>query len=330
MDDYRGVLILAEIQDEGIAPVTKELLGAGRRLADELGEDLSALLIGSGIEAATSEVIAYGADKVCVADNPALADYNSDSYTVVAAKVCQEAASSIFLMGQTSIGRDIAPRVAARLGASLSTDCLELRIDPDSRRLVQTRPVYGGNALATVVSKAYPQMATIRPRALSPLSPDHARTGQVVSVEVGSLQTKARVIERVKEEIEGVRLEEAKVIVTGGAGFNGAEEFELIRELATALGGAVGATRLPCEEGWISSSLQIGQTGKIVAPDLYIAVAVSGAPQHMAGCSGSKYIVAINRDPEANIFKMADFSIVADYQEALPALTKKCRELLSS
>ena len=327
MREYRGVLVLAETQDKGIASITRELLGIGRKLADELGEELSALLIGGGAEAASSEAVAWGADRVYTAYGPDLDDYDSDRYTAVATRTCQEAAPSVFLMGQTSIGRDIAPRVAARLGASLSTDCVELRIEPDGRRLVQTRPVYGGNAMAVLVSKACPQMATVRPRSMSPLDPDVSRTGKVIPVEVGSLETKAKVIDRVKEEVEGVKLEEAKVIVAGGAGISGAEDFGLVRELANVLGGAVGATRLPCEEGWLPSSLQVGQTGKIVAPDLYIAVAISGAPQHLAGCSGSKYIVAINRDPEAHIFKVADFSIVADYKEALPALTKKCQEL---
>ena len=330
MSDYRGVLVLAETQDKGIAPITKELLGAGRKLANELAQELSALLIGSEAEAASSDVIAWGADRVYIAHSPDLDKHNSDSYTTTATRVCQEIAPSIFLLGQTSIGRDVAPRVAARLGASLTTDCVELGIDPDSKRLVQARPVYGGNAMATIISKAYPQMATVRPRSMSPLAPDDSRAGEVIPVEVGILDTRARVVDVVKEEVEGIKIEEARVIVGGGAGITGAEDFQLVRQLANVLGGAVGATRLPCQEGWVSSSLQIGQTGKIVAPDLYIAVAISGAPQHMAGCLVSKCIVAINRDRDAEIFKVADFGIVADYKEALPALIRKCQELKSS
>jgi electron transfer flavoprotein alpha subunit len=330
MSEHRGVLILAEAQDGQVAPVTRELLGLGRTLAGQLADELSALLVGSGVEGISQDVIALGADKVYLVDSPELSSFNSDAYTAVATKVCREAAPSIFLMGHTSIGRDIAPRVAARLGASLSTDCVDLRMDPDTRRLLQTRPVYGGNALATVVSKAYPQIATVRPRSAGPADPDSSRNGQVLLVDVGTLDMKARVLETVKEETEGVKLEEAGVIVAGGAGISGAQDFDLVRQLAAVLGGAVGATRLPCEEGWVSSSFQIGQTGKIVAPELYIAVAVSGAPQHMAGCSGSKCVVAINSDPEAHIFKVADFGIVADYREAVPALIKKCQELASS
>jgi len=330
MSEHRGVLILGEVEDKGIAPITKELLGIGRKLADELGEGLSALLIGSEIKELGREAITWGADKVYVADNPALATYNSDCYTAVVTKVCKEIAPSIFLLGQTSIGRDIAPRVAARLGASLATDCIELKVAPDTKRLIQTRPVYGGNAMAVVVSKAYPQIATVRPRSMSPLSPNTSRSGDVVLIDVGAdvLVTKTKVANRVKEEVKGIKLEEAKVVVAGGAGISGAEDFKQLWELAKVLGGAVGATRIPCEQGWAPSGLQIGQTGKIVTPDLYIAVAISGAPQHIAGCLGSKYIVAINTDPEANMLKVANFGVVGDYKEALPALTTKCKELL--
>lgn len=330
MGEHRGVLILGEVEDKGIAPITKELLGIGRKLADELGEGLSALLIGSEVKELSREAITWGADKVYIADNPALATYNSDCYTAVVTKACKEIAPSIFLLGQTSIGRDVAPRAAARLGASLATDCIELKIAPDTKRLIQTRPVYGGNAMAVTVSKAYPQIATVRPRSMSPLSPNTSRAGDVVTIDIGAdvLVTKAKVTQRMKEEVKGIKLEEAKVVIAGGAGISGAEDFKQLWELAKVLGGAVGATRIPCEQGWVSSGLQIGQTGKIVTPDLYIAVAISGAPQHIAGCLGSKYIVAINTDPEANMLKVANFGVVGDYKEALPALIAKCKELI--
>ena len=331
MSDYHGVLVLGETENGGIVSITKELLGIGRKLAGELGEELSALLIGSGLETASKEAITWGADRVYLVDNPVLATYNSDCYTAVVAKVCQEVSPSVFLMGQTSMGRDIAPRVAARLKASLSTDCIELRIAPDSKRLIQTRPVYGGNAVAVVVPKAYPQMATIRAKSMSPLGPDSSRQGKVIPVDVraDSLIAKAKLTNTVKEEVAGIKLEDAKVIVAGGAGLGGPEGFKLVEELAKILGGAVGATRIPCEEGWVPTSFQIGQTGKIVTPDLYIAVAISGAQQHIAGCLGSKCIVAINRDPEAYMLKAADFGVVGNYEQALPALIKKCRELVS-
>ncbi len=327
MSEPGGILVLAEPQEQGLTATSKELLGVGRRLAQELGDQLVTLVIGSGSEAAAGEAITWGADTAYVADSVELARFNSDSYTDVVARLGRELAPSIFLMGHTGIGRDIAPRVAARLGASLSTDCVGLSIDPESRRLVQTRPVYGGNAVATLVSKAYPQMATVRPRSMSPCDPDSSRRGEVIQVDTSGLESQVRVTDAAKGEAQGVSLEDATVVVAGGAGISGAEDFGLVRELAAVLGGAVGATRFPCEEGWVPSGYQIGQTGKIVAPDLYVAVAVSGAPQHMAGCLGSRCIVAINSDPEAHIFNVADFAIVADYREALPTLIERCREL---
>jgi len=327
MADYHGVLVLAEMRDQAIAPITKELLGLGRKLAQDMGEGLCTLLLGSDLGATTKEVIALGADKVYVVDSAAFASYNSDSYLTAVTKVYQETKPAILLMGQTSIGRDLAPLVAARLGASLSTDCVDLKIDPATKKLVQTRPVYGGNALAVVVSKAYPQIATVRARAMEPAEPDASRQGEVVAVDVGSPETRVRIVDVVKAETGEVKLEEAKVVVAGGAGISEAKDFDLVKELAAVLGGAVGATRLPCEEGLVPWGYQIGQTGKIIAPDLYIAVAISGAPQHMAGCSGSKCIVAVNRDPQANIFKVADFGIMADYKQALPVMIKKCQEI---
>jgi len=330
MTEYRSVLVLGETEHGRLASGSRELLGLGRTLANELGEELKAFLVGAEAESAAPDAIACGADEVYIAHGPDLARYNSDVYTAAVTGVCQEVSPSIVLMGQTSIGRDLAPRVASRLGASLSTDCVELRIDPGSKRLVQVRPVYGGNAVATVVSKAYPQIATVRPRTAQAPEPDTSRTGKVTTVELGEIEAMVNVVDVVRETAEGVKIEDAAVVVGGGAGLRGPEDFDMIGELAAVLGGAVGATRQPCEDGWVSSSSQIGQTGKIIAPDLYLAIAISGAPQHMAGCLGSKFIVAVNTDPEAHIFKMSDFGIVADYREAVPALIRKCRELKSA
>jgi len=331
MSDYQGILIIGEVENGEISSITRELLGIGRKLADEMGEGLSALIIGSEIKAQGQEAIASGADKVYVADNPALAGYNSDCYTAVVTNVCKDVAPSILLVGHTSMGRDLAPRVAARLEVFLAADCIELRNDPDTKKLIQIRPVYGGNAIAEIASKTLPQMATVRPKSMSPLSPDASRAGDIVPVDIAAdaLTAKTKTVDLVKEEVEGIKLEDAKVIVAGGFGLGSAEEFGPVRELAKVLGGAVGATRPPCDEGWISSSLQIGQTGKIVTPDLYIAVGISGAQQHISGILASKCIVAINRDPEANIFKIADLGVIGDFKEALPALTTKCKELLS-
>jgi len=211
-------------------------------------------------------------------------------------------------------------------------ECVALSIDPATKLLVSTRPVYGGNAIAEMISKsARPQMATLRPKIVPPAERNDSRQGEVIPVEdkVDPLAIKVKVVERVKEDVEGVKLEDAEVVVCGGRGIGSAENFEVLLKLARLLGGAVGGTRPACEEKWVPMSHQIGQTGKIVSPKLYFAVALSGAMQHIAGCSGSKTIVAINRDPEANIFKVAHLGIVGDYKEALPALTEKLRELMA-
>jgi len=225
----------------------------------------------------------------------------------------------------------LAPRLAFRLDTSLSTDCLELGIDPDTKLLLQTRPVYGGNARATFTAESFPQMATVRQKAMSPLEPDEARKGDIVpvKVDIDPAKIRTKVIEKVKEEVAGVKIEDAAVVITGGRGIGGPEGFQQLEELAATLRGAVGASRPPCDNGWVPSTIQVGLTGKIVTPDLYIAIAVSGASQHIAGCSGSKNIVAVNRDPEANIFKEARFGVVGDWKQVLPAFTSKVKELIA-
>lgn len=333
MDSHKGVLICGEIAEGRIAPITIELLGVGRKLANELGEDLSALLMGSKTGDLGQEVIAYGADKVYVAEDSLLDHYNSDAYTRVAADLCMKALPSIMLLGHTDVGCDLAPRLNGRLGGGLAMDCLALSVDPATKLLVSTRPVFNGNAHATVVSRsARPQMATLRLKTVPPAERDDSRQGEVIPIE-GKIDPSAlriRVVDRIKEEVEGVKLEDAEVVVSGGRGIGGAQNFEMLRELARVLGGAVGATRPACDEGWTPAALQVGQSGKVVSPKLYIAVALSGAMSHIAGCLGSKCIVAINKDKEANIFSVAHFGIVADYKEVLPALTAKFKEFLST
>jgi electron transfer flavoprotein alpha subunit len=278
------------------------------------------------------EAIAYGADNVYVAEDGLLDQYNSDAYTQVAANVCQKALPSIMLLGHTDIGLDLAPRLNGRLGGGLAMDCLALSVDPATKLLVSTRPVFGGNAQANVVSKsARPQMATIRPKVVPPAERNDSRQGKVIPVEdkLDPSALKVKVVDRIREEVEGVKLEDAGVVVSGGRGIGSAQNFEMLKELARVLGGAVGATRPACDEGWAPARLQVGQSGKVVSPKLYIAVALSGAMSHIAGCLGSKYIVAINKDKDANIFSVAHFGVVSDYKEVLPALTAKLKELKS-
>jgi len=250
----------------------------------------------------------------------------------VAEKLVKEISPWAILMGQTSMGRDLAPRLAFRLGTSLTTDCLNLSIAPATKLLVQTKPVYGGNAQAVFTSKFMPQMVTVRPKAMSPLERDASRKGMVIptKIDIDESKVRTRILQTVKEEAVGIKLEDARVIVCGGRGIGGPEPFRTtLKELADLLRGAVGASRPPADNGWVPEAMHIGLTGKIVAPDIYIAVAVSGASQHMAGCSGSKHIIAINKDPEANIFREAEFGVVGKYEEVVPALTKKLRELLA-
>ena len=326
------VWIFAEQRHGTLNKVSFELLNRGKKLTEKLNSTLSSILLGYCIKKEDiDELILRGADKVYVVDDPLLQDYQTDSYVTVMEKTVKEAMPQILILGQTNVGRDLAPRLAFRLGTTATMDCIELAIDPESKRLLQTKPVYGGNARAIFSSDTNPQIATIRAKAMSPLEPDASRKGEIISLDAGlepsAIRTK--VLEKVPEEVTGIKLEDAKVVVGGGRGIGGPEGFQQLEELAKILKGAVGATRPPCDNGWVPAGLQIGLTGKIITPDLYIAVAVSGASQHMTGSSGAKTIVAINKDAEANIFKEARFGIVGDWKKVLPAFTDKVKELLA-
>jgi electron transfer flavoprotein alpha subunit len=332
MVEYKGVLVCGELADGKLASITTELLGCGRKLADELKEDLSCLLASDAVGEASKEAIAFGADKVYVAEHPALKEYQADAYMQVAEKFAKDVSFRAILMGQTSMGRDLAPRLAFRLGTSVTTDCLSLSIDPATKLLVQTRPVYGGNAQAVFTGESMPQIVTIRAKAMSPLERDASRKGDVTptKVDIDTSKVRTKIVETVKEESVGIKLEDAPVIVSGGRGMGGPQPFQtILKELADLLHGAVGASRPPADNGWVPEHLHIGLTGRIVAPDIYIAVAISGASQHTAGCSGSKHIIAINKDAEANIFREAEFGVVGKYEEVLPAFASKLKELLA-
>jgi electron transfer flavoprotein alpha subunit len=332
MAEYKGVLVLGELAEGKLASITTELLGCGRRLADDLKEDLSCLLASDTVGGASKEAIAFGADKVYVVEEPTLKDYQADSYMQVAEKLAKDSSPRAILIGQTSMGRDLAPRLAFRLGTSVTTDCLDLRVDPATKLLVQTRPVYGGNAQAVFTGELVPQVVTIRTKAMSPLERDDSRKGEAIptKIDIDASKLRTKILDTIKEETVGIKLEDAPVIVSGGRGMGGPQPFQtILKELADLLHGAVGASRPPADNGWVPEGLHIGLTGKIVAPDVYIAVAISGASQHTAGCSGSKHIIAINKDPEANIFREAEFGVVGKYEEVLPAFTNKLKELLA-
>ncbi len=319
------ILVVGEVQDGALVPITGEMLGGARRLAGDSDASVNCVLMGSGVESVAQGAIALGADEVLAVDDAALADYNSDAYLQAMLKVTEQVSPSIILFGQTNLGRDLAPRLAFRLATGVVMDTIELAMEGD--RLAATRPCYGGNARAVNVVQADPQIATVRAKSQDALEPDQGRQGQVTKVDpaVDSAAVRIKVTERKAQAAEGVRLEDADVVVSGGRGMGGPENFDVIEEFAGVLGAAVGASRAVCDLGWRPVSDQVGLTGKVVSPTLYFAIAISGASQHMAGCSGAKNIVAINKDADANIFKSARFGIVEDYAKVMKPLIEAAK-----
>jgi len=331
MTVYQGVFVCGEVVDGKITTITRELLSMGRKLATDVNQPLSTLLIGKNLQNAATEAISLGAERLYTVNGSPFAESHPDLYVAIITEVCKQITPSIILLGHTEMGRDVAPRLAIRLRTTATMDCIGLSIDPETRRLLQSKPVYGGNAIAIWVSESHdPQIVTLRPRAVMPEEPEVSRKGEIKALDITINESiiKGKLLETVKEDVKGIKLEDAKVIIAGGGGIGSRDGFTLLEDLAEVLRGTIGVTRVPCDEGWKPLSLEIGQTGHIVTPSLYIAVGVSGAPQHMAGCSGSKCIVAINRDPDAQIFKEADFGVVGDYRQILPPMIEKCKALL--
>ena len=320
---YHGVWVFAEQRGGELMDVAFELLGEGRRLSDEIGTTLSAVLLGDHIAGLTDELIARGADTVYVADDPALGSYTTDAYGKVIYEAIQQYRPEIVLLGATHIGRDLGPCLAVKCGTGLTADCTKLEIDPADKKLMQTRPAFGGNLMATILCPNHrPQMSTVRPGVMQKLAPDSSRTGEVVTLSVhftdGELRTK--VLEIVRSAKEIVRLTDADVIVSGGRGLGNAEGFALIKQLADKLHGVVGASRAAVDAGWIDHAHQVGQTGTTVKPKLYFACGISGAIQHLAGMQGSDVIIAINKNELAPIFEVADYGIVGDLYKVIPAI----------
>ena len=333
MAENSGILVFGEVADGGLSGTTKELLGKAAEMAGALGEEVIGVVAGGGAKAAAQEMVAHGASKVYCSEGGALDTYNSDLYTAALQGLAGEVSPSILLMGHTEIGRDLGPRLAFRLDTGIGTDCTDLNIDPETNLMVQTRPVYGGNAQAqVVVDGSSPQMATVRPNTMQPSEPNGSAAGEIVEWRPSedASSSRVKVVDRVKAEASGMKLEEAPAIIAGGRGVGSAEAFDELAEIAGTLGGLVGATRAACDSGYISPSVQIGITGRVVSPDLYIAVALSGASQHMSGCLGSKVIVAVNKDPDANVFKDSRYGAVGDFKQVMPAFHEKCKELLGS
>ena len=332
IEEYKGVMVFAEQHDGEIKSCTYELLGEGRKLADTLGEELSAILPGHQVESLSKELFAYGADKVYLIDNESLDKYMTGPYTTAVAAAIAKYKPAIVLYGATTYGRDLAPRVAARIQTGLTADCTQLDIDEENRLLLQTRPAFGGNIMATIKCPRHrPQMSTVRPKVMKMMEPDYSREGELVkmNVEINQKSVKTKILEIIKEVKTTGDIEEADIIVSGGWGMGAPENFKLLEDLAKALGGAVGATRAAVDAEWQPQSNQVGQTGKTVCPKLYIACGISGAVQHLVGMQTSDCIIAINKDPDAPIFGVANYGIVGDVFQILPELTKEVQKLLS-
>jgi len=329
LSSYRGIWIFAEQRDGEIMPVTYELLSIGRKLANVLGVKLSALLFGNGLREKAERMLKYDLDKVYLVEHPLLASYRTGPYTRAMVELATQKCPEIILIGATSIGRDLAPRVATRLKTGLTADCTGLEIENETRNLVQTRPALGGNIMASIISPHHrPQMATVRPRVMKKAKPDGKKKGRVIEVNPDFTHEDKMVelLKVIKEEREVEDLQEAEIIVSGGRGLGKAENFSLIRRLAHLLGGAVGASRAVVDAGWIPSYHQVGQTGKTVQPKLYIACGISGAVQHQVGMRNSEVIVAINKDPNAPIFDIATYGIVDDLHKFLPVFIEKLED----
>ena len=323
---YSGVWIFAEQRQGVLSGVALELLGEGRALADTLGQQLSAVLIGDRVESLAAELFAHGADRVYLAEHEALRNFTEAPYAQVLTDLARAERPNIILLGATAIGRSLAPRVAARLGTGLTADCTGLSADPATGDLHQTRPAFGGNVMATILCPNHrPQMATVRPRVFCPLPRDGARKGDLRRWDLAkaAFDLRAKILEVLPAEGEKINLTEANIIVSAGRGLGDPKNLGLVRELADLLGATVGASRAVVDAGWISYPHQVGQTGKTVRPKIYVACGIHGAVQHLAGMQSSDVIVAINKNPEAPIFKVATFGIVGDVLEVLPMLIKE-------
>ena len=323
LDAYRGVWVFAEQRDGEVQDVVYELLSKGRELADQLDTYLGAVLFGHEVRAQGEILFQHGADRVYLADAPELREFSSDPYTEILTRLIHEHQPEIVLLGATSVGRAFAPRVAVRARTGLTADCTALDIDLEKRLLQQTRPAFGGNIMATIICPDHrPQMATVRHKVLKKNDPDPGRTGELIEVAAAADASRTKLLEVIHELGSQVNIAEADIIVSGGRGLGKPENFALVRDLAAAINGAVGASRAAVDADWIPAYHQVGQTGKTVCPKLYIACGISGAIQHLAGMSSAETIVAINKDPDAPIFDIADIGVVGDLFEVIPALLK--------
>ena len=323
----KGVWIVAEQREGALRKVSFELASTARKLADQLGEEVGAVLLGSGVEAMAAQLGKYGVDKVFVADNPALEPYTTDAHAAAVAKAVKDNDPSILLLGASMQGKDLSARLVGKLATGMATDCTDVKIADG--KLLAIRPMYAGKCFGEVIVTGTPQMASLRPNVFTIV--ENAKAGTVVKFDpaLDAAQLKTKVLEVQKEAAGKIDVSEANIIVSGGRGMKGPEGYAILEELAKLLSAAVGASRAAVDAGWRPQSDQVGQTGKVVSPNLYIACGISGAIQHLAGMSSSKYIVAINKDADAPIFQRADYGIVDDLFKVVPALTIEVKKLLA-
>ena len=329
--DYKGVWVFIEQKKGKVQSVSYELLGKARELAGKLNCQVSGVLIGHKMQEQLDELIWHGADSIYLVEAPELANFQDEPYTRILVSLIQKHKPEILLCGATSIGRSLISRVAINIKAGLTADCTGLDIDPEKKILLQTRPAFGGNIMATIISPNFrPQMATVRHKVMQPIEPDKRRKGRIIRESFDSpvYASRTKLLDIVEEVESLVNIAEADIIVSGGRGMGAPEHFKLLEELAHVLGAAIGSSRAAVDAGWMPYSHQVGQTGRTVAPKIYIACGISGQIQHLVGMSSSKIIIAINKDPEAPIFKIATYGIVGDLFQIIPALTKKFKETL--
>ncbi len=325
-----NILLFGEVSDKEISSITYELISAANKLKFNEDDKIVVAFLSEVIPESYENLFSYGAQTVCLVKNELLSRSNTDAFIIASKEVFDKFNPEIILFAKTDLGRDVAPRLAFKLGVPVAQDCIDLGIDQDTKKVMVTRPVYGGSAIATLVFEdVETQIAIVRPKVFEPITPTENSKGEVIelNIELDEKLIKTKFIEEVVKESEGIPLESAKVVVAGGRGLGDAKNFDLLRELAEILGGAVGASRAVCDAGWLDHEYQVGLTGKTITPDLYITVGISGASQHMAGCSSSKNIVAINKDPNANIFNSANYGVVGDWNAILPAFLEAVREL---
>ncbi len=323
----QGVWIVAEQRDGALRKISFELASTARKLADQLGTEVGAILLGSGIEGLAAQLGKYGVDKVYVGDSPALEPYVTEAHAMAAAKIIKENDPAILLLGASVQGKDLASRLAGKLATGLATDCIDVKIADG--KLLAVRPMYAGKCFGEIVTSTNPQMASLRPNVFPAV--ENAKEAQSIKFDpaIDAAQIKSKVLEVQKDTSGKVDLTESNVIVSGGRGMKGPEGYAILEELADVLKGCVGASRAAVDAGWRPQKDQVGQTGKVVSPNLYIACGISGAIQHLAGMSSSKYIVAINKDAEAPIFAKADYGVVDDLFKVVPELTNACKKLLA-